>query len=318
MQRGKILRPIYLRARFLVVIPHRNGPEQILATVSAVMAAVGPDDRVVLVDNASTDDSVSRLLRAFPQVAVLSNQRNRGFAAACNQGASAFDSEFVLFLNSDALLPQDALIVLEDFLCRHPKAGPLGVRLVGEDGRPQRTTAPAPDFWSESGFRKRVPRQFRDPSFAAPVATLVGACLAMPRAAFESVGGWDERFFFYQEDVDLSVRMARVGYEVWFLPELTVIHSKGAATRTERLPARLEAVRSRFLYIGKHFPFWQRVVLFPARVISLCLSTLGSVLGLAITLGLHREIRRKAWLSGMSLLWVLLLMRPRWNLAARA
>ena len=304
--------------RFVVVVPHRNGAERLHATLQSVIFASGANDALVVVDNASTDGSADILARDFPAVRWWRNDRNHGFAAACNQGASAADSEFLLFLNSDALLPQDALNIFEDFFRRHPEAGQAGARLVSEDGRPQRSTAPAPDFWSESGVRRRVPRGFRDPSCAAPVETLVGACVAMPRATFERIGGWDEGFFFYEEDVDLSVRVSQAGHQVWLLPEVTVTHAMGASTRALRLPARLEALRSRFLYIGKHFPLWQCLLLCPARLVSLCLSTLGAILGLVATLGLHRAARLKATLWVVSFVWVVLLMRPRWNLAARA
>jgi len=303
--------------RFSVVIPHRNGPDRILATVSAVLAAAGSDDRIVLVDNASTDDSVSRLLQAFPEVEVLANARNRGFAAACNRGAFSADSEFLLFLNSDAVLPRGALDMFEEFFRGHPRAGQVGVRLVGEDGRLQRASAPAPDFWSECGLRRRIPRGFRDPQCAARVETLVGACVAMPRVVFENLAGWDERFFFYEEDVDLSMRVSGAGYQVWFLPHIAVKHAKGGSTRSVRLPARLEALRSRLLYIGKHFPLWQRVILLPARLLSVGLNTLGAILGLVSTLGLNQAARHKAMLWLVSFVWVVLLMRPKWNLAAR-
>jgi GT2 family glycosyltransferase len=303
--------------RFVVVVPHRNGAERLHATLQSVIFASGANDALVVVDNASTDGSADILARDFPAVRWWRNDRNHGFAAACNQGASAADSEFLLFLNSDALLPQDALNIFEEFFRRHPEAGQVGVRLVGEDGRLQRASAPAPDFWSECGLRRRIPRGFRDPQCAARVETLVGACVAMPRVVFENLAGWDERFFFYEEDVDLSVRVSEAGYQVWFLPDIAVKHAKGGSTRSVRLPARLEALRSRLLYIGKHFPLWQRVILLPARLLSVGLNTLGAIFGLVSTLGLNQAARHKAMLWLVSFVWVVLLMRPKWNLAAR-
>lgn len=140
----------------------------------------------------------------------------------------------------------------------------------------------------------------------------------MPRAAFERIGGWDEGFFFYEEDIDLSVRIRRAGLEVWYLPDLRVIHGRGLATRWVRLPARLEAVRSRWRYIGKHFPPIQASVLRIVRLINSCFRAVGTVAAVTVTLGLHRGIRERAIHSIVVMVWIVLLMRPRWSLSGRA
>lgn len=304
--------------RFVVVVPHRNGPDTLRATLRAVLSASTPSDAVVVVDNGSTDGSVELLSAEFPAVHWVRNERNRGFAAACNQGASLLQSRFLLFLNSDAILSPDALDRLAAFFERTPRAGEVGCHLVGPDGRPQRATAPAPDVFSELGLRKRVPRGFRDPSAISQVGVLVGACVALPRTVFERVNGWDEDFFFYEEDTDLSVRVRIAGYEVWYVPDLKIVHGRGVATRGVRLPAQLEAVRSRFTYICKHFPFTLALLLCCARVLSIFLSATGALLGLLATLGLNRGLRSRASRSAKTLLWVALLMRPRWSLSGRA
>jgi len=175
-----------------------------------------------------------------------------------------------------------------------------------------------PDLRSELGLRKRVPRGFRDPSVASQVGVLVGACVAMPRAVFERVKGWDEDFFFYEEDTDMSVRVHHAGYEVWYLPDLRVVHGRGVATRGVRLAAQLEAVRSRFTYVRKHFPPALTVLLCCARFFSIFLGVMGALVGVFATLGLDRGLRARALRSAITLIWLTLLMRPRWSLSGRA
>jgi len=303
--------------RFAIVVPHRNGHQILRRTLIAASEACGPRDVVVVVDNASIDGSVAVLAEEFPEVLWLRNASNRGYAAACNQGAEVAPSQFLLFLNSDAVVPPDILSRLEVFFAQMPQAGEVGFRLVGANGAFQRATAPSPDLWSEFGLRRRVPKGFSDPSDAAEVDTLVGACVAITRLAFERVGGWDERFFFYEEDVDLSVRVKAAGFQIWFLPQITVTHLKGAATGSVLLSAQLEAVRSRFLYIEKHFAPGLVPVLVMARLFSMSLRTLEGWLILVVTLGLNASVRRRAVTSAITMLWVLLMMRPRWSLSGQ-
>lgn len=312
------LMPAIEPCRFVIVIPHYKGADLLRATLSAVLLATKPFDAVVVVDNGSLDGSGAVLADEFADVRWLRNDRNKGFAAACNQGAALMQSRFVLFLNSDAMVPPDLLDRLAEFFEQTPLAGEVGCHLVGLDGRAQRGTSVTPDLLSESGLRKRVRRGFRDPTRAARVEAVVGACVALPRFVFERIGGWDEGFFFYEEDIDLSVRVRHAGFEVWYLPDLKVVHGRGASTREVRLPAQLEAMRSRFYYIRKHFPRSVACALWVARFLSLCLGVVGATFGTVATLGLHRGIRLRATRSLVALLWILLLMRPRWSLSGRA
>jgi GT2 family glycosyltransferase len=140
----------------------------------------------------------------------------------------------------------------------------------------------------------------------------------MPRAVFECVQGWDEDFFFYEEDTDLSVRVREAGHDVWYLSDLEIVHGRGLATRGVRLPAQLEAVRSRFTYICKHFPPFLALLLCCARVLSIFFAATGALAAVLATLGLVQGLRARASRSLVTLLWVTLLMRPRWSLSGRA
>lgn len=300
--------------RFLIVIPHRNGHELLESTVRHALTACGPTDLVVVVDNASSDGSAQAVSDSFSAVRLVQNKWNVGFAAACNQGAAYAESRYLLFLNSDALVPLDLLDVLAAHFESHSRVGQIGLQLTSQDGALQRSTMPQPDLWTELGFRKRVPRGYRDPLVTASVEALVGACVAMPAAVFFSLGGWCESFFFYEEDLDLSRRIRAAGWEVVFRPDLRVIHERGSSTATVRLPAQLEHLRSRLAFARKHFGAWFGLIL-PARVFSVLLNASGAAIALLMTLGLHAGLRMRAWRFLLTVAWLALLMRPRWSLS---
>jgi len=300
--------------RFLVVIPHRNGFHVLERTLCHALAACGEDDRVLVVDNASSDGSAIAAVAAVPQVRLLRNSRNLGFAAACNQGGRYAESRYLLFLNSDALIPPNALDVLAGHLEANPQIGQLGLQLVAEDGTCQRSSMPQPDVLTELGFRRRVPRGYRDPVIAAPVGALVGACVCLPSEVFKLLGGWCEDFFFYEEDLDLSRRVISAGFEVVLLPTVSVVHSRGAATSSVRLPAQLESIKSRLAFVKKHFAPWSWLLV-PARLLSAVLNASGAIAMLILTLGLKRGVRAKALRSSMTLVWLLSFMRLPWSLS---
>jgi len=300
--------------RFLVVIPHRNGQDLLEATVRSALAACTPLDKVVVVDNASSDGSATAVAELFPEMRLIRNARNRGFAGACNQGASSEDSRYLLFLNSDAQIPPNTLDEVALHMQRQPGLGQLGLQLVSGDGRRQRSSMMQPSFWTELGLRKRVPKWYRDPVSTAPVESLVGACVAMPTHVFRTVGGWNEAFFFYEEDLDLSRRVREAGFEVLLRPDLMAVHARGASTAGVRLPAQLEALRSRFTFIRLHFSGFAWLLI-AARVASVGMNALGAALVLLGTLGLHPRSRTRAWRLFVTVIWLLLLMRPNWGLS---
>jgi hypothetical protein len=300
--------------RFLIVIPHRNGHGLLDSTVRHALAACGPRDLVVVVDNASSDGSAQAVSDSFPAVRLIQNARNAGFAAACNQGAACAETRYLLFLNSDAHISMDLLGVLAAHFESHPRVGQIGLQLTSQDGALQRSTMPQPNLWTELGFRKRIPRGYRDPQVTASVEALVGACVAMPAKVFSSLGGWCEDFFFYGEDLDLSRRIRAAGLEVVFRPDLRAVHERGSSTATVRLPAQLEHLRSRLTFARKHFGAWFWLIL-PARVLSVLLNASGAAIALLMTLGLHAGLRMRAWRFLLTIAWLAFLMRPGWSLS---
>jgi len=210
-----------------------------------------PATRVVVIDNASTDGSAT--------LAQITNDTNRGFAAACNQGIAATTEPFILLLNPDTVSPPVQQLL--DFMEANPTAGACGPRILNPDGTRQVSCRRFPTWWrmvlAELGLRMfyYVANPGRE------VEQLMGSCLLVRRAALEKVGLLDERFFLYFEEVDLCLRLHQAGWSVMFVPDATVTHTGGASSRTMRTEALRHRYRSLFEFYRKHYPPWQLWVL---------------------------------------------------------
>ena len=217
---------------------------------SVLRAAEGLEAEVVVVDNASKDDSVAWVREQFPTVKLIANTDNTGFSKANNQGVAASTGEFILFLNPDTVMPEDFFRKTLAYMDAHPEAGALGPRLIDGKG------SFAPDskkgfpsfaiaFFKTTGLHKLAPRSpvingYYAPQVGewetAPVDVLSGCCMLVRRSVIDAVGGaFDERFFMYCEDVDLSYRISQGGWKNVYFPEASLIHYKGESTRKATL-----------------------------------------------------------------------------------
>jgi GT2 family glycosyltransferase len=312
---GAVVKPDAVSKRFSIVIPHRNGLDLLLGAIDALKATWdSARDEAIVVDNASTDDSLARLAERHPDVAVIRNVCNNGFGRACNQGLRQASGEYALILNNDARLQAGTLDAFADFFREHEKAGLLAGQLVGPDGRPQRSFGCYPGFASETGIGRK--RKASMPASVAPfqVETLVGACMAVRSAAVADTGGFDEDFFFYFEETEWCLRLRKRGWGVWLLPAVKVLHGKGESTRPLRNNAQLEMLRSRLLYYRKAFSFRMAAFLTVWRVLRLCLNTLSAIIGVLLTLGLAAGVRRKAAAYLSQLAWLLRGCPESWGL----
>lgn len=200
---------------------------------------------VFVVDNASVDGSVEMVREKFPQVHVIANQNNSGFAAANNQALRIATGDLLLLLNPDTVVERDTFRKCAEFYASHPDCGGLGVKMVNGEGvflkeSKRGFPTPAASFYKISGLIRLFPRSRR---FAAyymghlpddqtnPVDILPGAFLMISREAYEKVGGLDESYFMYGEDIDFSWRIKLAGYQNYYLPSARIIHYKGESTR---------------------------------------------------------------------------------------
>jgi GT2 family glycosyltransferase len=221
---------------------------------------------VIVVDNASTDGS-AQAARARSGVRVIELGENVGFARANNAGIRAGRGTDVLLLNSDTIVPADALDRLLAELHRHPDVAVAGPRLVDRDGRPElsfgRMIGPLNEV-----RQKRLVRgnERRDPKTMRAVEQMTnraqfpdwvsGACLLVRRADAEAVGLFDERYFMYTEDVDFCAAVRARGRRILFTPAVEIVHLRGRSAAAAPAATRAAYHRSRLAFYEKHHPAW--------------------------------------------------------------
>lgn len=216
----------------------------------------------VVVDNASSDDSVAAIRADFPAVHLIANPTNLGFAAANNQGIRACTGRYVLLLNSDTLAAPGSLQALVAFADAHPRAGVIGPRLENPDGSFQTGPTPFPSLWTEflsvTGIGRRLTyrgypsRRERRSLTPQPTDYVVGACMLARRDAIDQVGVLDEGYFMYSEEPDWCWRMRRAGWETWFTPSAVITHLGGQSTHQVREAMLVALYRSKVRFFRRH------------------------------------------------------------------
>jgi N-acetylglucosaminyl-diphospho-decaprenol L-rhamnosyltransferase len=205
-------------------------------------ALEGLDAEIIVVDNHSGDGGVDWLRPLFPEVNWIVNAENEGFSRANNRALGAATGDHLLFLNPDTIVPENFARKCLGFM--RPHVGGLGVRMVDGNGRflrESRRGFPSPwvAFCKLSGLTSLFPRSrwfaryylgHLPPDQTAPAPVLSGACFFVHRSALDRVGGFDETFFMYAEDIDLSYRLEQAGYTNYYLADVTIVHFKGEST----------------------------------------------------------------------------------------
>ncbi|HEX5167412.1 MAG TPA: glycosyltransferase family 2 protein [Thermomicrobiales bacterium] len=204
---------------------------------SLLAATAGLQVEAIVVDNGSTDGSQAMLAGYSPAVTLIENGANLGFAAANNVALAHATAPATLLLNSDAFVTtadvEQALALLRD----HPQIGMVGVRLLNIDGTVQAEAGTFPTFWEDVktsvGIDQLGRRRRQASAVPGAVDWVQGACMFVRTEAVKNVGGLDERFFMYSEEVDWCRRFWLAGWEVWYLPDANVVHIGGASSRSD-------------------------------------------------------------------------------------
>ena len=228
---------------------------------------------VFVVDNNSKDDSVAMVKNEFPQVQLIANKENLGFAAANNQAWKQSSGDFILLLNPDAFVKQGAVYNAMKFLEAHPECGICGGRLVKPDGTLDPSARRFPTFLNKlfvlSGWRSRFPRSrlfsghefgHFDHNSIIEVDWVPGTFTMSRRKMLEQTGLFDERFYIYYEETDLCQTAKKLGWKVYFLPWAEIIHVGGASSKTRKdhtfddgaLQVVRFRMRSEWLYFRKN------------------------------------------------------------------
>ncbi len=250
-----------------IVIICWNDLKVIKDCLVSIYAETGKIDfEVIISDNGSTDGSISYVREAFPQVRIVSNGANLGFAKGNNAGINAARGEYVLILNPDTIIHRGALDTLVSFGDRHPEAGAFGCRVLNPDGSYQHPAIPLPTLMGSflGAFCVRWLGQFHSSLLAnrypgwdgrteRAIGRQSGCCILFRASTLEQIGIFDERFFYHYEEADLCCRMWKAGWKVLFCPDAEITHLGGQSVGRFPIRFALETYRSAYRYFYKHY-----------------------------------------------------------------
>jgi N-acetylglucosaminyl-diphospho-decaprenol L-rhamnosyltransferase len=247
---------------------------------------------VYVVDNNSPDGSAQIVRDEFPQVTLIANERNLGYAYANNLALRRAQGRYVLLLNPDTILPETALQDAIGFMEAHSDAGMMGPKLVRQDGSldlAARRSFPTPEvsFYRLSGLSRLFPDNprfgrynltHRSPDELQEVDAVVGAFMLMRKTVLDQAGLLDEGFFAFGEDLDLCYRMKiHHGWKVYYNPAIVVLHYKGAAMQQRSYAMTVEFYKAMWRFHRKHFAartFFLLNILIACGIVALCLVAL--------------------------------------------
>lgn len=281
-----------------IIIVNWNAGQQLRDCISSIALAKQDGftlSDVVIVDNGSTDDSLVGIEQLGVTVRVIENSENRGFAAACNQGAVEAMGDYLVFLNPDTRLFEDSLTRPIDFMQSPSNSGIgiCGIRLVDENGKASTSAARFPTLRVMAGkilgltklFHTAFPAHLMssfDLRESDLVDQVIGAFFLIRKNVFDRCSGFDERFFVYFEEVDLSLRAKQLGYSSYFLSEVSAFHKGGGCSERVKAARLFYSLRSRILYAQKHYSWMEFVALI-------------LLTGLELPLRLVQGVARASW-----------------------
>jgi GT2 family glycosyltransferase len=224
------------------------------------------DIEVIVLDNASRDGSADMVGERFPAVTLIQSPDNVGFARGYNRAAGEARGRCLLILNPDTVVQPHALARLVEFMDSHPDAGAAGSRLLNSDGSLQfscrRFPTPMAAVLRNTVFGRMLPRnsftrdylmQDRDHSSTQQVDWVSGAAMCIRREAWDQVGGFDEGYFMYAEDMDLCLRLQQAGWRICYVPEAVIVHRIGRSSDQRPLAMVIQFHRSMARFYRKHY-----------------------------------------------------------------
>ena len=241
-----------------VVIVNYNVRQYLTACLDSVAIALdGIEGEVFVVDNNSSDDSVDFVSRHYPWVHLINNKENLGFSKANNIAIRQSVGEYVLLLNPDTLVDKETFKGVLQFMDLHPEAGGAGVKMYNGDGTvapESRRAVPTPFVAARKmlGFTKSYYMSYLSWDEAAQIQVVSGAFFMIRRKALEQVGLLDEDFFMYGEDIDLSYRLLKGGWQNWYLP-YSIIHYKGQSTKKSDFRYVHVFYQAMLIFFRKHY-----------------------------------------------------------------
>ena len=239
--------------------------EQCLCSVQK--AILGMEAEIIVVDNNSVDNSIEYLTPKFPAVNFIANKENTGFAKACNQGLEQAKGSYILFLNPDTIVPEDCFTKCISFFEANKEVGAIGIKMLDGSGnflKESKRSFPSPStsLYKLFGLAKLFPRSkifskyhlgYLKEDENNEVDVLAGAFMMIKKEVLDIVGGFDETFFMYGEDVDLSYRIQKAGYKNYYFADSSIIHFKGESTRKGSMNYVRMFYNAMSIFVRKHY-----------------------------------------------------------------
>jgi GT2 family glycosyltransferase len=304
--------------RFTIAVIHRNGLGRLVCVLDSILTNISANDEVIIIDNNSTDGSIGKIEKnsLYKDVKIIKNTCNTGYAFPCNQAMLLGNGRYFLLCNNDIRLPEKCLNEFEEIFNNSPQSGIIGGQLIDANKNMVGSYSKTPTFLSEldSIVRLRTPERHQT---IREVGTLLGACLAVRKTTIESAGMMDDDFFFYFEETEWCMRIAKNGWKVLTAPHIKIMHIGGDSTKSVYHGSRIEFFRSRLLFWRKTMPTYLVIILYlwniPKLIVDGCFYLIVTIL----TLGLNIRMRNKLIDRVVVLSWLLLGKPKTWGLPGK-
>ncbi|MEN3045941.1 MAG: glycosyltransferase family 2 protein [Candidatus Hydrothermales bacterium] len=255
---------------FSIIVVNFNSGNYLTYTLRSIKLNIlnkEDDFEVIVVDNSSTDGSLEKAQKIFPEFKYIKSQKNLGYGGGCNLGAELSKGKILIFSNADIVIPQGTFDKIRWYFEKEKKLGILGAKLEYPDGTYQPSCRRYPRFKYLLFGRKSIgsfilknnpiTREFlyldlEKEKKACEVEAVLGAFMAIKREVFESVGGFDEEFFLFAEDIDLCLRVKKRGYKVLYAPDIKIIHFHGGSRKYLGPKSEHYLRKSIFKFFKKH------------------------------------------------------------------
>ena len=249
-----------MKNNFSIIIPTWNTAKITQRCVETINKYI-PSAEIIVIDNGSTDNTL-QLLSKIKKIKIVENHTNLGFAKANNIGLKFTTSDYVVFMNSDIKLVDNSLLTMVEYLKSHKEIGLIGPKFLNPDMSPQASVFPPQtclnafkEFWlgHKNAYSKYIPNN----NIPTKVSYISGGCIAVNKIFFEKIGNWNEKYFFYYEDMDLCRQVTLFNKDIIFYPKCQIIHEHGASGKnivdSQNQWRRLIPSSKKFHGIFKHY-----------------------------------------------------------------
>lgn len=280
-----------------IIIVNYNTKQLTLDCIASIYASTTTYSyEIILIDNHSSDATVEAVEQQFPQVKVIRNTTNTGFAKANNQGMQIASGRYVLLLNSDTVVQPDTFQTMLLFMEEHPEIGASGCKVILPDGSLDKACkrgfpTPSASFYYAFGISKLFPKNPRfnqyqlghlDPNESYPVDCLVGAFMLVRSEVILEIGGLDETFFMYGEDIDWCYRIKQAGWGIYYYSHTYIVHYKGGSAKRRPRKIIYEFHRAMWVFHRKHYHrhthFFINIAVYSGIVLKLFLSLMKNMI----------------------------------------